>query len=164
MEKTTNRKNSTSKKVEEQGAKMSEQEKPEPMLNDNTDTHANEMMPERANIAEDKRNEQDTSIETQETQKPIDPFIASLSGRIMDRIYELYGYSITGNVCKIIISQAQQYANVYNININTDIETINIHELYDHIVNIISNGYNLSPLDNNYNDIFLRAVVERYRM
>lgn len=163
MEKTRKKKNTTPEQVEEQTAKTSGQENTEPMTNDSNDTNADSIAAESTDTAELKERKKDKPIETQKPEKPLNTFAHTLANRVMTRIYELYGYNIKGNACKTIISQAQQYAKSHNITINTDIETIDIHELYDHIVNLISNGYRISTLDTTYNDIFLRAVIERYK-
>lgn len=163
MENTRKKKNTTPKQVEEQAAKTSGQENTKLMTSDNNDTNGDRSVPECTDTAELKESKKDKPIETQKPEKPLNTFAPTLANGVMTRIYELYGYSIKGNACKTIISQAQQYAKERNITINTDIETINTHELYDHIVNLISNGYSLSPLDTTYNDIFLRAVIERYK-
>ncbi len=163
MENTRKKKNTTPEQVEEQTAKTSGQENTEPMTNDSNDTNADSIAAESTDTAELNEFKKDKPIETQKPEKPLNTFAPTLANRVMTRIYELYGYNIKGNVCKTIISLAQQYAKERNITINTDIETINTHELYDHIVNLISNGYRISPLDTTYNDIFLRAVIERYK-
>jgi len=163
MENTRKKKNTTPKQVEEQTAKTSGQENTEPMTNDSNDTNADSIAAESTDTAELKERKKDKPIETQKPEKPLNTFALTLANRVMTRIYELYGYNIKGNTCKAIISQAQKYAKSHNITINTDIETIYIHELYDHIVNLISNGYMISTLDTTYNDIFIRAVIERYK-
>jgi len=170
MEKTRKRKSTASKKAEEQAAKTSTQENFQQVLDDITDTNAETIGAENIDtskniqIPEEKKNKQDASIKLQEPKKPISLFATSLANRIMTRIYELYGHSIKGESCKGIISQAEKHAKTYKITIKTDIEKIDTHELYEYIVKLISDGYNLSPLDTNYNDIFLRAVVERYKV
>ena len=168
MEKTRNRKNTTSKKTEEQAARTSEQQNLEQMSNDSTNTNPEKINWETIETPQGteppKENEQDTPINPQEPKKQISPFVVSLANRIMARIYELYGYSIEGELLGEILSRAQEYANDNTIDIKTGIDKIDTHELYDYIVNIISSGYNLSPLDTTYNDIFLRAVAERYKV
>ncbi len=166
MEKTNNRKNRTSKKVkvEDQSAKTSSQESPKSVINDSTDTNADKITSKNTDTAKDNVNSHAVPMSPQEPEKPINNFAVAQANEIMSRIYELYGYSIKDKACKIIISQAQQYAHKHKINIKTDINTINTHELYPYIVELISNGYNLSPLDTTYNDIFIRAIVERYKM
>jgi len=164
MEKTTNRKNRTSKKVEKQSAKTSGQGNPKPVTNDSADNDTEKIKSKNTDTAKDNENRQAAPTSPQEPEKPLNTFATTLADRIMSRIYELYGYSIKGNSCKVIVNQAQKYANANKIKIKIDINTINTHELYPYIVNLISSGYNLSPLDTNYNDIFLRAVVERYKM
>ena len=170
MEKTRNRKTTTSKKAEEQATKTNTQENLQQVPDDSTDTNAatigveNINTPKNIETPENKKNEQDVSIKMQKPKKPITPFVTSLANRIMTRIYELYGHSIKGETCKEIVSQAQKHAKAHKITIKTDIEKIDTHELYEHIVQLISDGYNISPLDANYNDIFLKAVVERYKV
>jgi transposase len=188
MEKTRNRKNTASKKSEEQAAKTSEQQNLQQMSHDNTGTNPKKInwetvetlqtigppkgteppkvveLPQSVEKPKDKENEQDTPINPQGIKKRISPFVVSLANRIMARIYELYGYSIEGELLSEILSRAQEYANDNKIAIKTGIDKIDTHELYDYIVNIISSGYNLSPLDTTYNDIFLRAVAERYKV
>jgi len=188
MEKTRNRKSTASKKTEKQGAKTSRQEKLQQVPNDSTNTNPEKInwesietpqtielpqateppkvieLPNDLKKPKDKGKEQDNPINPQEPKKRISPFVISLANRIMARLYELYGYSIQGELLKEILSRAQKYANSNKIVIQTDIEKICTYELYDHIVNIISDGYNLSPWDNTYNDIFLRAVMERCKV
>jgi hypothetical protein len=163
MVKARNKKNTASKKVGEQDLKTIGQENLHQSANDGVKSDGDRVRPSSTDTAEDKSAQQDTTVKTVKPQRSPTSFVGDLANRVMVRIYELYGYSIKGDLCKIIISRAQQYAKANNININTDIEAINTHELYDYIVGLISNGYNISPLDTTYNDIFLRAVVERYK-
>jgi len=167
MENTGNRKNTTSKKskkVEEKEAKTNKPEVVQPKANDDLNTNENTIRTNDTSTLEDEKASRKPPLKTSETQRPVNRFALKMASKIMARIYEIYGYTIEGDACKAIISQAQKYANTHNITINTDIETINTHELYDYIVSLISNGYNIPPLDDTYRDIFLMAVVERYKV
>jgi len=164
MEKTRSRKKSTSNQAVEQSANTSGQEKTEAMINESNDINISRTMPKETDITKDKENEQDVLIKNQEPKESPNAFVLNLANRIIDRIYELYGYSIKGKACESIMEQAKHHADIHKIDMKTDIDTINTHELYVHIVQLLSNGYNPSPLDTNYNDIFIRAIVERYKM
>ena len=164
MEKTRSRKKSTSNQAVEQSANTSGQEKTEAMINESNDINISRTMPKETDITKDKENKQDVLIKNQEPKKSPNAFVLNLTNRIMTRIYELYGYSIKGKACESIMKQSKQHADIHKIDIKTDIDTINTNELYDHIVQLLSNGYNPSPLDTNYNDIFIRAIVERYKI
>jgi hypothetical protein len=167
MESTRNRKNTTSKKskkVEEQDVKTNKQETVQPTANDVVDTSENKIITNDTSTPEDEKIYRESPTGTSKTKSPVNPFASKMASKIMARIYEMYGYKIEGDACKALISQAEKYANAHNISINTDVETINTYELYDYIVTLISNGYNVSPLDDTYRDIFLRAVVERHKV
>jgi hypothetical protein len=164
MEKTRSRKKSTSNQVVEQSANTSGQEKPEIVINESNDVNISITMPKDTDTTKDKENKPDVLIENPKPKKLPNVFVLNLANRIMVRIYELYGYSIKGKACKSIMKHAKHHADIYKIAMKTDIDTINTHELYDHIVQLLSNGYNPLPLDTNYNDIFIRAIVERYKI
>jgi len=164
MEKTRSRKKSTSNQAVEQSANTIGQEKPETVINESNDLNISRTMPKDTDTTKDKENKQDALIRNQRPKKSPNAFVLNLANRIMARIYELYGYSIKGKACESIMKQAKHHADIHKIDIKIDIDTINTYELYDHIVQLLSNGYNPSPLDTNYNDIFIRAIVERYKI
>lgn len=91
-------------------------------------------------------------------------FLATMARRIMSRLYELYGYSIKGDTCRRIIEEARSYAIRENVNIQDNIQEIKTAELYDNILNVLSLGYLPPSLDTNYNDILLRAIIDRYKV
>jgi len=167
MENTRNRKNTTSKnskKVEEQAAKINKQEAVQPTANDALNTNENAIRTNDTSSLEDKKVFHDSPMKTSKNQRVVNHFAFKMANKIMARLYEIYGYKIEGDTCKAIISQAQKYASAHGININTDVETINTSELYDYIVSLISSGYSIPPLDDTYRDIFLKSIVERYKV
>jgi hypothetical protein len=167
MENTRSKKNTSSKKskkIEEQTAKTNVKEIVQSTAEDAINTNENTITANDINTLEDENIYHEPPMESSRTQSAVNPFALQMANKIMARIYAICGYTIEGDACKAIISQAQKYANAHNININTDIVAINTHELYDYIVSLISNGYNVSPLDDTYSDIFLRAIVERYKV
>jgi hypothetical protein len=91
-------------------------------------------------------------------------FLTKTAQHIMNRFYELYGYAIKGDTCRRIVQIAQSYATRENINIQGDIQEIKITELYDNILNVLSLGYIPSPLDNTYNNILIRAIIDKYKV
>lgn len=91
-------------------------------------------------------------------------FLTKTAQHIMNKFYEMYGYIIKGNTCRRIIQIAQSYASRENINIQSDIQEINITELYDNILNVLSLDYIPSPLDNTYNNILIRAIIDKYKV
>ncbi len=91
-------------------------------------------------------------------------FLANMANSIINRLHRIYGYSIKGDRCRSILKTAQSYARRENIKLQDHINEIYIRDLYPNILNILSLGYIPSPLDNTYNDILVRAIVDKYKI
>jgi len=158
MTRTTGRSDNRSRKSKNQETQLSQQER--------TSIESASEAPSRENEKniETLDSPQDTTKKIQNDKTIPNAFLTKMVQRIMNRLCELYGYSIKGDVCRRIVQAAQSYASRKNINIQDSIQEINILELYDSILSILSRGQVPSPLDNTYNDILIAAIVEKYKV
>jgi hypothetical protein len=107
---------------------------------------------------------EDTPKKTENNNTTSDMLLTKTAQRIMNRLYEIYGYTIKGDMCRRIVQTAQSYASRENINIKDDIKEINIAELYNNVLNVLSLGYVPSPLDNTYNSLLIKAIIDKYKV
>ncbi len=125
--------------------------------NTEADSKENEKNVETYENKEEANNRQDRRT------KP-NLFLTKMANRIMSRLYEIYGYSIKGDRCRSIVEIAQSYARREKVTIQDNISEIYIPDLYNNILNILSLGYLPSPLDNTYNDILIKAIIDKYKI
>jgi hypothetical protein len=107
---------------------------------------------------------EDSSKKTENNNTIYNTFLTKVAQRIMNRLYETYGYTIKDDMCRRIVQTAQSYASRENINIKDDIKEINIAELYNNVLNVLSLGYVPSPLDNTYNSLLIKAIIDKYKV
>ncbi len=164
MTQTKSRSRNKNKKSENQETQLNQQE--EIIIQASSETNeANEPKSyENEEIIEASNVTKDTTEKNRNKENINNPFLTTMANRIMSRLYELYGYSIKDDLCQRITKRAQAYASRINKKIKDDIKEINIPELYDSILNILSRGHFPSPLDNTYNEILIRAIIEKYEV
>jgi len=159
MAKTTDKNKSRRRNPKQQEVQINQQEGSTIETIHELQKHEN-----KKNIETSDKSSENIAEKTQNNKTIPNIYITNTAQRIMNRLYELYGYSIKDNVCRRIVQIAQTYASRENINIQDDIQEIKIAELYDNILNILSLGYTPSPLDNTYNDILIRAIIDKYKV
>jgi len=161
MTQTKGRSRNRNKKSENQETQLNQQEEaiiqPSSEANE-PKSYENEEIVEVPNIPKD------TTEKKRNKEVIHNPFLTTIANRIMSRLYEIYGYIIKDDVCQSIIQIAQTYAIRTNKKIQDNIKEINIPDLYDSIINILSRGQFPSPLDNTYNDILIGAIIEKYKV
>jgi hypothetical protein len=159
MAKTTDKNKGRGRKPKQQEVQLNQQEGLTIETNHESQKHQNEK-----DIETSDKSIEDIAEKTQNNKTIPNIYLTNTAQRIMNRLYELYGYSIKGDVCRKMIQTAQSYASRENINIQDDIQEIKIAELYDNILNILSRGYAPSPLDNAYNNILITAIIDKYKV
>jgi len=159
MAETTDKNKSRGRKPKQQEVQLNQQEALTIETNYEAQKHENEK-----NIETPDKSSKDIANKTQNNKTITNIYLNNTAQRIMNRLYELYGYSIKDNVCRRIVQTAQTYASRENINIQDNIQEINLIELYDNILNILSRGYIPSPLDNTYNNILITAIIDKYKI
>jgi len=159
MIETTDKNKSRGRKPKQQEVQLNQQEGLTIETNYEAQKHENEK-----NIETSDKPSDDIAKKTQNNETIPNIYLTNTAQRIMNRLYELYGYSIKDNICRRIAQIAQTYASRKNINIQDDIQEIKIAELYDNILNILSRGYTPSPLDNTYNNILITAIIDKYKV
>jgi hypothetical protein len=154
----TNRKGGRKKKQETQETQINQQERTTIEQTNETKDDENKQgieLPDTYKDTADKE-QKDTAVHSS--------FLDSLAKRIMNKLLTLYGNSIEGETCKKIIEIAKTYAKTGNTQMQDTIDRINIFELYDSIIKILKQGYYTSPLDETYNDILIKAIIDKYKL
>jgi len=159
MAETTDKRKSRGRKPKQQEVQLNQQEGLNIETNHEAQKHQNEK-----NIETSDKSIEDIAKKTQNNKTIPSIYLTNTAQRIMNRLYELYGYSIRGDVCRRIVQAAQSHASRENIHIRDNIQEIQITELYDNILNILSRGYTPSPLDNTYNNILITAIIDKYKV
>jgi hypothetical protein len=159
MSETTNKSQNRRRKPKKQDTQLNQQES-----STMETSYEVKNQEEEKNIETNNKSAKDTGNENQSDKPRPNAFLATMARRIMNRLYELYGHNIKGDTCRRIIETARAYANTGNFKIQDNIQEINTTELYENILNILSLGYLPSPLDNNYTDILLRAIIDKYKV
>jgi ATPase subunit of ABC transporter with duplicated ATPase domains len=164
MSETTNKSQNRRRKPRQQDTQLNQQDG---LLQESSSMGTNyvtQNQKEEKNMEKSDKSSEDTKNENRNNEPKPNAFLVTIARRIMNRLYELYGYSIKDDTGRRIIEAARAYASTRNIKIQDNIQEINITELYGNILNILSLGYLSSPLDNNYNDILLRAIIDKYKV
>ena len=149
------------KKSENQETQLNQQEKT--IIQPSSEANEAKSQKNKENL-EASNITKDTTEKKRNKEAIHNPFLTAMANRIMSRLYEMYGYSIKDDVCQKIIEREQAYASRINKKMKYNIKEINIPELYDSILNILSRGHLPSPLDNTYNEILIRAIIEKYEV
>jgi len=158
MTEKTSRKGNRKKKSETQEIQINQQERTAIEKTNETKGNEDKQGIELSDTSKDntEKEQNDTAVNNS--------FLDSLAKSIMNKLFTIYGYIIEGEICKRIIEIAKTYAKTENIQMQDNIDRIKTFELYDSIIKILKQGHYPSPLDETYNNILIKAIIDKYKL